>query len=98
LGGSLFKRAVIARCIKVNPWHDVEMPDDAVDSAATLHYTVEEAENIVSALVDRVDCQLVIALACFLGLRPGEIEGLRWEDFDAVSVNIRRSVVRGKVG
>jgi integrase len=98
LGGSLFKRAVIERRIKVNPWHDVQIPEDAVDSPATLHYTLHEAENIISALVDRVDCQLIIALICFLGLRPGEIEGLRWEDFDSVSLHIRRNVVRGILG
>jgi len=95
---SLFKRAVNEQHIQVNPWHDVQMPDDAEDSAPTQHYTVEEAENIISALVDRVDCQLIMALACFLGLRPGEIAALRWEDFDAENVNIRRSVVRGIVG
>jgi integrase len=95
---SLFKRAVNEQHIKVNPWHDVQMPDDAVDSAPTQHYTVEEAEDIISALVDRVDCQLVMALACFLGLRPGEIAALRWDDFDAENVHIRRSVVRGIVG
>ena len=98
LGGSIFKRAVIERRIKVSPWHDVQMPDDAVESAPTLHYTVEEAENIISALVDRVDCQLIMALACFLGLRPGEIAALKWEDFDEENVHIRRSVVRGIVG
>jgi integrase len=74
------------------------MPDDAIESSQTQHYTLEEAENIVSALVNHVDCQLVMALSCFLGLRPGEIAALRWEDFDPESVNIRRSVVRGNVG
>jgi integrase len=98
LGSSLFKRAVIEQRIKTNPWHDVEMPDDAVDSAGTKHYTLVEAEDIISALVDHVDCQLVMALSCFLGLRPGEIAALRWEDFDMESVHIRRSVVRGIVG
>jgi integrase len=97
LGGSLFKRAVKDKRIKVNPWHDVEMPDDAIESEGTKHYTLEEAENIISALVDHVDCQLVMALSCFLALRPGEIAALKWEDFDSESVNIRRSVVRGIV-
>jgi len=64
----------------------------------TAHYTLEEAENIISALVDHVDAQLVMALSFFLGLRPGEIAGLKWEDFDANSVHIRRAVVRGVVG
>src|SRR5450759_2843021 len=81
LGSSLFKRAVIEQRVKVNPWHDVSMPDDAIESERTKHYTLEEAENIISALVDHVDCQLVMALSCFLALRPGEIAALRWEDF-----------------
>jgi integrase len=97
LGSSLFKRAVVEQRIKVNPWHDVQMPDDAIESKSTKHYTLEEAENIISSLVDHVDAQLVMALSCFLALRPGEIAALRWEDFDADSVHIRRSVVRGIV-
>jgi integrase len=98
LGSSIFKRAINERRIKVNPWHDVQMPDDAIDGRPTEHYTWEEAEDIISALVDHVECQLIVALACFIGLRPGEIAGLRWEDFDAECVHIRRSVVRGKIG
>lgn len=98
LGSSIFKRAVIEKRIKVNPWYDVEMPEDAIESDATEHYTLAEVEDFVSALVAHVDCQLVIALACFMGLRPGEIAALRWEDFDDEYVHIRRSVVRGIVG
>jgi integrase len=102
LGSSLFKRAVIEQRIKTNPWHDVAFPDDAVESERTKHYTLEEAEDIISALVDHVDCQLVMAFSCFLGLRPGEIAALRWEDIDSDGLNpevhVRRSVVRGIVG
>ena len=97
LGSSLFKRAVIEQRIKVNPWHDVQSPEDAIEPERTGHYTLEEAEDMISALVDHVDCQLVLALSCFLALRPGEIAALKWEDFDNESVHIRRSVVRGHV-
>ena len=98
LAGSLFGYAVDEEFIKVNPWHDVKIPDDAIESEATKHYTLAEVEDLISALVAHVDAQLVMALACFLGLRPGEIAALRWEDFDEDSVTIRRSVVRGVVG
>jgi integrase len=98
LAGSLFGYAVDEEFIKVNPWHDVKIPEDAIESAATAHYTLPEVETIVSSLVDHVDAQLVITLACFLGLRPGEIAALKWEDFDDETVSIRRSVVRGVVG
>jgi integrase len=47
----------------------------------------------------RSDCATpaadLMALAFFCGLRPGEIGGLRWEDFDAEWVHVRRSVWRG---
>jgi integrase len=97
VGSSLFKRAVVERRIKANPWHDVVMPDDAIKPEDTEHYTMEEAENAISALVDHVDAQLVLALSCFLGLGPAEIGGLQWSDIDSNSVHIRRNKVRGDV-
>jgi integrase len=97
LGSSIFKRALNEQRIEANPWNDVQMPDDAIDPESTKHYTLSEAEDLISALVDHVDCQLVLALSCFMGLRPGEIAALKWEDFDSESVHIRRSVVRGNV-
>lgn len=39
-----------------------------------------------------------MALSCFLGVRPGEIAGLRWEDLDEQFVHVRRAVVRGIIG
>lgn len=98
LGTAIFKCAVNKDRLKVNPWHDVLIPDDAVAPTATEHYTLAEAENLISSLVDHVDCQLVMALACFLGLRPNEIAALKWDDFDSDYVHIRRGVVRGVVG
>ena len=97
LGSAMFSEAIGRGLVKgSNPWH-VKIPKDCKESKRTQHYTLEEAENMISALVAHVDCQLVIALSCFLGLRPGEIAALRWEDFDSDFVHIRRSVVRGIV-
>jgi len=97
LGTAIFSHAVAEELITINQFREVKIPDDAIASKATQHYTLAEAEDIISALVDYVDCQLVMALSCFLGLRPGEIAALRWEDFDSESVHIRRSIVRGNV-
>ena len=97
VGSAIFKRAVVEQRIKVNPWHDVVMPDDAIESEDTKHYTMEEAEDLISALVDHVDAQLVLALACFLGLGPAEIGGLQWGDVDKDSIHIRRNKVRSEV-
>lgn len=98
LAGAMFGEAVEQDLIEANPWRGVKLPKDCKDVDETGHYTLEEAENIISALVEHVDCQLVMALSCFLGLRPGEIAALKWEDFDDTHVHIRRSVVRGIVG
>jgi hypothetical protein len=59
--------------VKINPWKNVPLPKDAVDPENTPHYTPEQAEDLISALVDHVDGQLVLALGCFLGLGPAEI-------------------------
>jgi integrase len=97
VGSALFRLAVVQQRIKVNPWHDVMMPDDAIESADTQHYTMREAEDLITALVDHVDAQLVLALACFLGLGPAEIAGLQWGDIDTDWIHIRRNKVRGEV-
>jgi len=96
LASSIFSRAVAEQRLRSNPWNDVQFPESA-SPANTPHYTWEEAENVISALVDRVDCQLVMALACFAGLRPNEIAALRWEDVDGEWLHIRRGIVGGKL-
>ncbi len=48
-------------------------------------------------MLDRVDTKLAFALACFNGMRKGEIRGLRWEDFVGDEVMIRRAVSRNTV-
>jgi integrase len=41
---------------------------------------------------------LAFGLSFLLALRPGELSGLRWEDFTEDSVVVRRSAWRGLVG
>jgi integrase len=98
LASAIFSHAINTGLLESNPWHDVRILGKVKAPEDTPHYTLGEVENIISALADHVDCQLVVALAFFLGLRPGEIEGLKWEDIDSESVHIRRAVVYGKIG
>jgi integrase len=98
LAGAMFGEAVERGLIDANPWRGVKLPKDCREAEETGHYTLEEAEDIISSLVAHVDCQLIMALGCFLGLRPCEIAALKWEDIDTEWVHIRRSVVRGDVG
>jgi integrase len=98
LGSSIFKLAVSGELIKANPWRDVQMPEDAEESNDTEHYTLSEIKEMISALVDHIDAQLVIALACFMALRPGEIPAVSWPDIDSHWLHVRQNVVRGIVG
>jgi len=97
LGSSIFKLAVADELIKTNPWRDVQVPEDAEQGDDTAHYTLSEVEDLISALAAHVDCQLVLSLACFLGLRPGEIAALKWADIEGDWLHVQRSVVRGDV-
>ena len=91
LASAMFSEAIERDLVNgVNPWH-VKIPKDCKESEPTQHYTMEEAENLISALVDHVDAQLVVALSCFLGLGPAEISGLQWGDVDADWLHIRRN-------
>ena len=90
LASAMFSEAIERNMRVDNPWH-VKLPKDCKESKATEHYTMEEAENLISALVDHVDAQLVLALSCFLGLGPAEIAGLQWGDVDKDWIHIRRN-------
>ena len=98
LASGIFTHAINEGRLESNPWHDVRILGKVKPPKGTEHYTLEEVENIISALVDHVDAQLVVALSFFVGLRPSEIAAVRWEDFDSSAVNIRRACVRGVVG
>ncbi len=95
---ALFNLAKDDEVVAVNPWHGLKLPKDALERDPRKHYTVEESENLISALAGHADCQLMLSLCCFLGLRPGEMAGLRWEDVDATTINIRRAAVAGEIG
>jgi len=98
LASAMFGEAIERNLRNDNPWH-VKVPKDCKESKATLHYTMEEAENLISALLEHVDAQLVLALSCFLGLGPAEIAGLQWGDVDEAWIHIRRNKPsHGKVG
>lgn len=96
LASTLFSRAVAEQRLRSNPWVDVVFPESAAPTS-TEWYTWQEAENVITALVDHVDCQAIVALACFAGLRPNEIAALRWEDVDGEWLHIRRGMVSGKL-
>jgi integrase len=97
LASGLFSHALNLGKIERNPWHDVKVLGKTIEPGDTQHYTLEEIENVIAALVDHVDCQLIMALAFFAGLRHGEITALRFDDFDGGFVHVRRNFARGAI-
>jgi len=99
LASGIFSHAANLDLIELNPWRETKvLGKKGAAPAKPEHYTLEEIENIISALVDHVECQLIMALSYFLGLRKGEIQGLQWGDVDGEWLHVRRAVGRGKVG
>jgi integrase len=98
LASSIFGHGVATGKCHTNPIRDAIVLGRVLNNTPTQAYTLEEVENIISALVEHVDCQLIMALAFFLGLRKGEIAGLQWGDVDEHVVHVRRAMGCGKVG
>jgi integrase len=103
LASGMFRHALRLGKIEINPWTDAGSLLPAKRPEGTHAYTLDEAEAISNALINDPPCQLVFCLATFLGLRPGEIAALQWDDIsvdaDGVAwVHVRRSAWRGIVG
>ena len=97
LGSGIFTHAANLDLIEANPWSFCKVLGKTKATAPTEHYSLEEIENIITALVDHVDCQLIMALTFFMGLRKGEIQGLQWGDVDGGYIHIRRNIVRSHI-
>ena len=96
LASSMFSIAVNKGVIDRNPWREVRVMDNPKESKPTEWYTLDEARAAIDRLTGRE--RAAFGLSFYLALRPGELCGLRWEDFDSDSVLIRRSVWRKHVG
>jgi integrase len=103
LASGVFTHAVNEGRLESNPWHDVKILGKVRAPKPTHAYTPEAAEAISNALIDNPTAQVVFCLAAFLGLRPGEISALKWQDVewndDSVSwIHVRRAAWRAFVG
>jgi integrase len=98
LASAIFKHAVATGKCETNPIRDAMVLGKTLGHGDTKSYTLEEMEDVISALVDRVDAQLVMALSFFAGMRKGEIQGLQWPDIDGEYIHVRRAFSRGVLG
>ncbi len=95
VASAIFAHAVATGSCDMNPIRDARVLGKTLGNGVTKSYTLEEIENVITALVDRADAQLVMALSYFAGLRKGEIQGLQWSDIDDNFIHVRRAFSRG---
>jgi integrase len=98
VASAIFGHAVATGQCETNPIRDAMVLGKTLAHGVTGSYTLEEIEDVISALVDFPQAQLIMALSYFAGLRRCEIAALQWGDIDCDFIHIRRAVVRGVVG
>lgn len=96
IASGIYKHAIATGFASSNPWPDAQCLVKTQPPSKGEAYTTTEALGMIDA-VDRVDAKLALALACFVGMRKGEIQVLRWEDFVDGEVRIERAMSRTEV-
>lgn len=75
-----------------NPVDAVKTPKGQ-RNRATHACSLEEVRAVYEAVPE--EYKALISVFAFCGLRPEEVKGLKWEDFDGENLHIRRVVVNG---
>jgi len=77
-----------------NPTEGVILPESATKPKPTVAATREEVQAILTALKGKPVARAAVGVMAFIGVRPGEARGLRWEEWDRVEqhIHVRRSI------
>ena len=78
-----------------NPARDSAVNPKAAEPQETYAYTLEEIQVILSLLPE--PAATAFAVAAFMGLRHGEIQGLLWENYQGGEMYVSRSIWNGCV-
>ena len=78
-----------------NPARDTAINPNAAEPQETYAYTLEEIKNILSMLPE--SAATAFAVAAFMGLRHGEIQGLLWENYRDGEMYVSRSIWNGRI-
>jgi integrase len=98
LMSGIFKHAAALGYINSNPIHLAKVLVTPTAPKETPHYTVLEMATALSVLQSESRARTAMALA-FIGLRPSEVRGLRWEDVNLETgvLQVRRSAWRASI-
>ena len=78
-----------------NPARDSSVNPKAAEPEETYAYSLEEIQSILSVLPE--PAATAFAVAAFMGLRHGEIQGLLWENYHDGELFVSRSIWNGRV-
>src|SRR5208337_2943362 len=78
-----------------NPARDTTISPAAPEPQETYAYTLEEVQPMLSVLPE--PAATAFAVAAFMGLRHGEIQGLLWENYRDGEIYVSRSIWNGRV-
>jgi integrase len=77
-----------------NPARDTAINPGAAEAQETYAYTLEEVQSILAHLPE--PAATAFAIAAYMGLRHGEIQGLLWENYHDGEMYISRSIWNGR--
>jgi integrase len=78
-----------------NPARDTAINPGAAAPAETYAYSLDEIHAILAVLPE--PAATAFAVAAYTGMRHGEIQGLRWEDYHDGALQVARSIWNGRV-
>ena len=79
-----------------NPTRDTAIDPGAAEPQETYAYSLEELQTIISLLPE--PAATAFAVAAYMGLRHGEIQGLLWENYRDGEMYVSRSIWNGRIG
>jgi integrase len=78
-----------------NPVRDTATSPKATAPQETYAYDLSEIQQMLSAMPE--PAATIFAVAAFTGLRRSELQGLRWEDYQAGQIRVSRAIWQGHV-
>ena len=78
-----------------NPTRDAAVNAKAAEPQETYAYSLDEIQTILSLLPE--PAATAFAVAAFMGLRHGEIQGLLWENYQNGELFVSRSIWNGRI-
>jgi integrase len=95
---AMYAFAVSAGAVSTSPVAGAKILAQVRKPKEQKFYSIDQARALLKALEPRPEAKLIFCLSYFMGLRPSEVFGLRFEDFKDGRLHLKRSLVRRQLG